>query len=104
MKLSIIVPCYNEEKNIPLILEKFNSVIKNKKIDKDSFISYFLHRKVRMYDRMTEMFNVLAIESMRIKEDETVLIRVQNIDDMYKQVFEFESIRHFENWFSKYGI
>lgn len=78
--------------------------IKNKKIDKDSFISYFLHRKVRMYDRMTEMFNVLAIESMRIKEDETVLIRVQNIDDMYKQVFEFKSIRHFENWFSKYGI
>ena len=78
--------------------------IENKKIDKDSFISYFLHRKVRMYDRMTEMFNVLAIESMRIKEDETVLIRVQNMDDMYKQVFEFESIRHFENWFSKYGI
>ena len=78
--------------------------IKNKKIDKDSFISYFLHRKVRMYDRMTEMFNILAIESMRIKEDETVLIRVQNVDDMYKQVFEFESIRHFENWFSKYGI
>lgn len=78
--------------------------IKNKKIDKDSFISYFLHRKVRMYDRMTEMFNVLAIKSMRIKEDETVLIRVQNVDDMYKQVFEFESIRHFENWFSKYGI
>ncbi|KXB60540.1 initiator RepB protein, partial [Leptotrichia wadei] len=78
--------------------------IENKKIDKDSFISYFLHRKVRMYDRMTKMFNILAIESMRIKEDETVLIRVQNMDDMYKQVFEFESIRHFENWFSKYGI
>ena len=78
--------------------------IENKKIDKDSFISYFLHRKVRMYDRMTEMFNILAIESMRIKEDETVLIRVQNMDDMYKQVFEFKSIRHFENWFSKYGI
>lgn len=27
MKLSIVVPCYNEEKNIPLILEKFNKVI-----------------------------------------------------------------------------
>ena len=27
MKLSIIVPCYNEEKNIPLILEKFHKVI-----------------------------------------------------------------------------
>jgi len=28
MKFSIVVPCYNEEKNIPLILERFNSVIK----------------------------------------------------------------------------
>ena len=27
MKLSIIVPCFNEEKNIPLILKKFNEVI-----------------------------------------------------------------------------
>lgn len=27
MKLSIIVPCYNEEKNIPLILERFSEVI-----------------------------------------------------------------------------
>ena len=27
MKLSIVVPCYNEEKNIPLILDKFNQVI-----------------------------------------------------------------------------
>ena len=33
MKLSIIVPCYNEEKNIPLILEKFNNVIKNEEIE-----------------------------------------------------------------------
>ncbi len=28
MKLSIVVPCYNEEENIPLILERFNDVIK----------------------------------------------------------------------------
>ncbi len=33
MKLSIIVPCYNESKNIPLILEKFNSVIKRDDIE-----------------------------------------------------------------------
>lgn len=33
IKLSIIVPCYNEEKNIPLILEKFNKVIKTKDIE-----------------------------------------------------------------------
>ena len=31
--LDIVVPCYNEEKNIPLILEKFNNVIKNEEIE-----------------------------------------------------------------------
>jgi polyisoprenyl-phosphate glycosyltransferase len=33
MKLSIIIPCYNEEKNIPLILSRFNSVITRKDIE-----------------------------------------------------------------------
>lgn len=33
MKLSIVVPCYNEEKNIPLILEKFNEVIDREDIE-----------------------------------------------------------------------
>ncbi|RRD40761.1 glycosyltransferase family 2 protein [Leptotrichia sp. OH3620_COT-345] len=33
MNLSIIVPCYNEEKNIRLILEKFKKVITNEKIE-----------------------------------------------------------------------
>lgn len=33
MKLSIILPCYNEAKNIPLILEKFASVIKRPDIE-----------------------------------------------------------------------
>jgi hypothetical protein len=29
-KLSIIIPCYNEEKNIPLIIKKFNEAIKQR--------------------------------------------------------------------------
>lgn len=33
MKLSIIVPCYNESKNIPLILDKFASVIKRDDVE-----------------------------------------------------------------------
>ena len=33
MNLSIILPCYNEEKNIPLILEKFNNCIKTEDIE-----------------------------------------------------------------------
>lgn len=33
MQLSIIIPCYNESKNIPLILDRFNKVIDNKTIE-----------------------------------------------------------------------
>jgi len=33
MKLSIVVPCYNESKNIPLILEKFAGVIRRDDIE-----------------------------------------------------------------------
>lgn len=33
MKYSIVVPCYNEEKNIPLILERFGSVITNESLE-----------------------------------------------------------------------
>jgi GT2 family glycosyltransferase len=33
MKLSVIVPCYNEAKNIPLILDKFTSIIKRPDIE-----------------------------------------------------------------------
>lgn len=33
MKLSIVVPCYNEEENIPLILERFNDVIKEEDVE-----------------------------------------------------------------------
>ncbi|RJQ17484.1 MAG: glycosyltransferase family 2 protein [Nitrospiraceae bacterium] len=32
-KLSVIVPCYNEEKNIPLMLDRFGKVIKRKDIE-----------------------------------------------------------------------
>ncbi|MBO6205631.1 MAG: glycosyltransferase family 2 protein [Lachnospiraceae bacterium] len=33
MKISIVVPCYNEEKNIPLILQRFDEVIKKSNIE-----------------------------------------------------------------------
>ncbi len=33
MKLSVVVPCYNEEKNIPLILQKFDNIIKSNDIE-----------------------------------------------------------------------
>lgn len=33
MKLSVVVPCYNEEENIPLILERFGKIIKRDDIE-----------------------------------------------------------------------
>lgn len=33
MKLSIVIPCYNEEKNLPLILSRFKEVIKDESIE-----------------------------------------------------------------------
>jgi len=33
LKFSIVIPCYNEEKNIPLLLEKFNNAIKRDDIE-----------------------------------------------------------------------
>lgn len=33
MKFSIVIPCYNEAENIPLLLEKFGKVIKNDDIE-----------------------------------------------------------------------
>ena len=33
MKLSIIVPCYNESKNIPIILERFAAIINREDIE-----------------------------------------------------------------------
>jgi len=33
MKLSIVVPCYNEAKNIPLLFDRFNCVIKRDDIE-----------------------------------------------------------------------
>lgn len=33
MKLSIVVPCYNEKENIPLLLERFDEVIKGQDME-----------------------------------------------------------------------
>lgn len=33
MKLSIVVPCYNEEENIPLLLERFGEVVQGKDME-----------------------------------------------------------------------
>ena len=34
-KLSIVIPCYNESKNIPLIFKRFNEAIKKSSLKSD---------------------------------------------------------------------
>ena len=31
LKLSLVIPCYNEEKNIPLLIKKYKNFLKDKK-------------------------------------------------------------------------
>ena len=33
MKLSVVIPCYNESKNIPLILDSLKNIIDGKEIE-----------------------------------------------------------------------
>ena len=65
---------------------------------------FFIHRKVRMMDGVTGMFNILTIKSINEQKNGMVVVKIQNVDDFYEQNFNFNSMEHFENWFRKYVI
>lgn len=65
---------------------------------------FFIHRKVRMMDGVTGMFNTLTIKSINEQKNGIVVVKIQNVDDFYEQDFAFNSMEHFENWFRKYVI
>ena len=65
---------------------------------------FFIHRKVRMMDGVTGMFNTLTIKSINEQKNGMVVVKIQNVDDFYEQEFAFNSMEHFENWFRKYVI
>lgn len=65
---------------------------------------FFIHRKVRMMDGVTGMFNTLTIKSINEQKNGMVVVKIQNVDDFYEQDFAFNSMEHFENWFRKYVI
>lgn len=65
---------------------------------------FFIHRKVRMMDGITRMFNTLTIKSINEQKNGMVVVKIQNVDDFYEQEFAFNSMEHFENWFRKYVI
>ena len=82
---------------------KETSKTKNRKEIKTP-ADFFIHRKVRMMDGVTRIFNTLTIKSINEQKNGMVVVKIQNIDDFYEQEFAFNSMEHFENWFRKYVI
>ncbi|BBM39756.1 initiator RepB protein (plasmid) [Leptotrichia hofstadii] len=78
--------------------------IKEEKKEIRTPADFFIHRKVRMMDGVTGMFNTLTIKSINEQKNGMVVVKIQNIDDFYEQDFAFNSMEHFENWFRKYVI
>ena len=82
---------------------KETSKTKNRKEIKTP-ADFFIHRKVRMMDGVTRIFNTLTIKSINEQKNGMVVVKIQNVDDFYEQDFAFNSMEHFENWFRKYVI
>lgn len=78
--------------------------IKEEKKEIKTPANFFIHRKVRMMDGVTGMFNTLTIKSINEQKNGMVVVKIQNVDDFYEQEFSFNSMEHFENWFRKYVI
>ena len=78
--------------------------IKEEKKEIRTPADFFIHRKVRMMDGVTGMFNTLTIKSINEQKNGMVVVKIQNVDDFYEQDFAFNSMEHFENWFRKYVI
>ena len=78
--------------------------IKEEKKEIKTPADFFIHRKVRMRDQVTGMFNILTIKSINEQKNGIVMVKIQNVDDFYEQNFKFNSMEHFENWFKKYVI
>ena len=78
--------------------------IKEEKKEIKTPADFFIHRKVRMMDGITGMFNTLTIKSINEQKNGMIVVKIQNVDDFYEQDFAFNSMEHFENWFRKYVI
>jgi len=68
MKLSIIVPCYNEEKNIPLILEKFNEVIKRDDIEVVLVDNGSTDNSEEVFNRLIPVFKFAKVVKVKLNQ------------------------------------
>ena len=69
MLLSIIIPCYNEEKNIPLIFERISETVEDRKdieiilVDNGSTDNSKMVFEAELQKMNSSLFNVLTIEN-----------------------------------------
>ena len=68
MKLSIIVPCYNEEKNIPLILDRFNQVIKSDDIELILVNNGSTDESQKVMEGLTPEYKFSRIEKIEVNQ------------------------------------
>jgi len=68
MKLSIIVPCYNEEKNIPLILEKFFSVINRDDIEVLLVNNGSTDNSQNVFNKLTPKYSFARVVNVEVNQ------------------------------------
>jgi glycosyltransferase involved in cell wall biosynthesis len=68
MKLSIIVPCYNEEKNIPLILEKFQSVINRDDIEVILVNNGSTDNSQNVFDKLVPKYSFARVVNVEVNQ------------------------------------
>jgi len=68
MKLSIVIPCYNEEKNLPLLLNKLHSVINRKDIEIIIFNNGSTDNSANELNLLKTKFEFLKIANVEINQ------------------------------------
>lgn len=68
IKLSVIIPCYNEEKNISLILNKFNEVIKTEDIEVILVNNGSLDNSEAVFAELVPNYNFARVVKVKVNQ------------------------------------
>ena len=68
MKLSVVVPCYNESKNIPLILNKFNEVIKRDDVEVVLVNNGSTDNSQEIFDELVPKYPFARVHKIEVNE------------------------------------
>ena len=68
IKYSIVVPCYNEARNIPLILEKFSTVVNEATVEVILVNNGSTDDSVDVLDRLIPQYSFAKLESVQVNQ------------------------------------